>query len=64
MDGLHYDRAEEALAVAAFTEALQALTKSVATDGLSAPKMRPSPAAALKDIPDLGRQIQAAVIPA
>lgn len=64
LNGLHYDRAEEALAVAAFTEALQALTKSVATDGLSAPKMRPSPAAALKDIPDLGRQILAAVIPA
>lgn len=62
LNGLHYDRAEEALAVAAFTEALQVLTKSVAIEGLHAPKMRPSPATALLNIPALGSQILSAAI--
>ena len=63
INGLHYDRAEEALAVAAFSEALLVLTKSVAAEGLHAPQMRPAPAAALKEYPDLGRQILAAAVP-
>lgn len=64
LNGLHYDRSEEALAVAAFTEALQDLTKSIATEGLHAPQVRPSPAAALQKIPELGRQIQEAAVAA
>jgi glucosyl-3-phosphoglycerate synthase len=62
LNGLHYDRAEEALAVTAFTEALKELTQSVAKDGLNAPKTRPSPAGALSAINGLGTQILAAAI--
>jgi len=62
LNGLYYDRNEEALAVAAFTEALKSITQSVTANGLQAPKMRPAPAAAPKAIPDLGAQILNAAI--
>lgn len=62
LNGLKYDRSEEALAVAAFTEALNELSYSVTKEGLHAPKMRPSPASALSSINSLGAEIQAAAI--
>jgi glucosyl-3-phosphoglycerate synthase len=62
LNGLLYDRAEEVLAVTAFTEALKELTQSVAKDGLNAPKTRPSPTAALSAINGLGTQILTAAI--
>jgi glucosyl-3-phosphoglycerate synthase len=62
LNGLHYDRAEEAMAVSAFTEALEALTHSVGTEGLHSPAMRPSPAKALEANPELAQQILAAAL--
>ncbi len=62
LNGLHYDRAEEAMAVSAFTEALEALTHSVGTEGLHLPAMRPSPAKALEANPELAQQILAAAL--
>ena len=62
LNGLHYDRAEESMAVSAFTEALEALTHSVGTEGLHSPAMRPSPAKALDANPELAQQILAAAL--
>lgn len=62
LNGLRYERKEEELAVAAFTEALEALHSSVATEGLHLPSMRPSPAKALEANPELAQQILAAAL--
>ncbi len=62
LNGLYYDRAEEALAVTAFTEALQALIILVSAEGLRVPGMRPAPARALEEMPGLKEQILAAAL--
>jgi glucosyl-3-phosphoglycerate synthase len=62
LNGLHYDAQEERLAVAAFTEALQALAEQVAASGLSISGMRPPPARALAEMPGLGDEIVAAAM--
>lgn len=62
LNGLIFDRAEEDLAIQAFTEALEELVTTVAVKGLQVPGMRPSPAKALQQLPGLGEQIVAAVL--
>jgi len=62
LNGLQYNRSEEALAVTAFTEALQALIASAVTDGLRVTGMRPAPARALEDMEGMGEQILAAAL--
>lgn len=62
LNGLRYDPAEESLAVAAFTEALHALAANVSDHGLRVPGMRPPPAQALAELPELAAEILAAAM--
>lgn len=62
LNGLHFDAAEETLAIQAFTEALEELVAHVAVNGLEVPGMRPSPAHALAKLPGFGEQIKATVL--
>ncbi len=62
INGLTYDRAEEGLAIQAFTEALQALVQTVATEGLRVPGMRLAPTLALEKLPGLRQEILAGVL--
>lgn len=62
VNGLHFDPAEEAFAIRAFTEALEALIATVAQEGLHVPGMRLSPAQALEQIPGLKDDILAAAL--
>ncbi|HYF36385.1 MAG TPA: hypothetical protein VD994_13910, partial [Prosthecobacter sp.] len=57
LNGLHYDQQEETFAVAAFTEALEALAGQVASEGLHLHGMRPAPSRALAEIPGLADEI-------
>lgn len=61
LNGLIYDRNEEAMAMAAFTEALGILAGSAGSVSLMAPKLRPSPASVLTGITGLGGEIIAAI---
>ena len=63
LNGLIYDRAEEGIAVAAFTEALEVLTNTVGTQGLLTPSLRPTPDSVLEAEPSLKKEIiDAAVV--
>ncbi len=61
LNGLIFDRKEEGMAVAAFTEALATLANNASSISLMSPKLRPSPAAALTEISGLSSEILAAV---
>lgn len=62
LNGLIYDRAEEGVAVAAFTEALEVLSTTVGTQGLLVPALRPTPDAVLRADPSLKQEIIAAAL--
>jgi glucosyl-3-phosphoglycerate synthase len=62
LNGLAYDRAEEALAVTAFTEALAEIVKNAQEGRLPTPGLRPAPAAAMNDHADLRAEILAAAV--
>lgn len=48
LNGLNYDRAEEGMAVTAFTEALETLVIKTGLQGLITPSLRPTPEATLR----------------
>lgn len=60
LNGLIYDRVEEGMAVAAFTEALEDLANHTGTQGLMAPTLRPTPDSVLRADPTLAEQVMAA----
>jgi glucosyl-3-phosphoglycerate synthase len=60
LNGLIYDRVEEGLAVAAFTEALEDLATHTGTQGLMIPSLRPTPDSVLRADPALAEQVIAA----
>ena len=62
LNGLHFDPAEEKMAVTAFTQALHDLTSDVHAHALCVPGMRPAPAEALQHLQGLGDEIIAAAI--
>lgn len=62
INGLEHDRLEEETAVAAFTEALEILTRSSGSGGLKTEGTRPSPASVLHTDPTIGRAISDAAI--
>jgi glucosyl-3-phosphoglycerate synthase len=60
LNGLIYDRAEEAIAVAAFTEALEALATPAGAQGLLVASLRPTPESVLRAEPSLKQELIAA----
>jgi len=62
LNGLLFDPEEEALAIRAFSAALETLIHTVNRDGLHVPGMRPSPAQALAQLPGYGEEILRAVV--
>lgn len=62
LNGLAYDREEEALAVKAFTEALAEITEKAAIHGLPTPGLRPAPAQAVEASGELRGQILEAAL--
>jgi glucosyl-3-phosphoglycerate synthase len=62
INGLAYDREEEALAIKAFTEALAEISQQVASQGILHPSLRPPPAHALQASESLAEQILASAL--
>jgi len=60
LNGLIYDRVEEGMAVAAFTEAVEDLATHTGTQGLMVPSLRPTPDSVLRADPALAGQVIAA----
>ena len=62
LNGLIYDRVEEGMAVAAFTEALEVLATTAGTQGLLTPSLRPTPDSVLAAEPSLKNEVIAAAL--